>query len=121
MSAVFFTLLLVAGNTMAQSVRERTNELAVLKTLGFGDGLVMTLVLLESTLLALLGALAGLTVAWLLVHRGDPTGGYLPVFYLPSRDLLLGVGLAVALGLVTGILPAYQALRLRIVDALRRI
>jgi putative ABC transport system permease protein len=120
-SAVFFTLLLVAGNTMAQSVRERTNELAVLKTLGFGDGLVMTLVLLESTLLALLGALAGLTVAWLLVHRGDPTGGYLPVFYLPSRDLLLGVGLAVARGLVTGILPAYQALRLRIVDALRRI
>jgi putative ABC transport system permease protein len=120
-SAVFFTLLLVAGNTMAQSVRERTGELAVLKTLGFGDGLIMGLVLVESCLLTLLAAAPGLGLAYLLAARGDPTGGFLPVFYMPLPDLVLGLLLACALGLVTGVLPAYQAMRLRIVDALRRI
>jgi putative ABC transport system permease protein len=120
-SAVFFTMLLVAGNTMAQSVRERTSELAVLKTLGYGDGLVLGLVLLESGVLTLAGATLGLGLAWLVTSRGDPTGGYLPVFYLPPRDLALGVGLAVTLGLAAGLLPAFQAMRLRIVDALRRV
>ena len=120
-SAVFFTLLLVAGNTMAQSVRERTGELAVLKTLGFGDGLVMTLVLVESCLLTLAAAAPGLALAYLLASRGDPTGGFLPVFYVPGPDLALGVLLACALGVVTGALPAIQAMRLRIVDALRRV
>jgi len=120
-SAVFFTLLLVAGNTMAQSVRERTSELAVLKTLGYGDGMVMGLVLSESCLLALTAGVLGLVLAWLVDARGDPTGGFLPVFYLPPRDLVLGLGLAVALGLATGALPAWQAMRLRIVDALRRV
>jgi putative ABC transport system permease protein len=120
-SAVFFTLLLVAGNTMAQSVRERTSEFAVLKTLGYADGLVMGLVLLESCLLALVAGGIGLGLAWLFDSRGDPTGGYLPVFYLPSRDLVLGLALAVALGLATGALPAWQAMRLRIADALRRV
>jgi putative ABC transport system permease protein len=120
-SAVFFTLLLVAGNTMAQSVRERTSELAVLKTLGYADGLVMGLVLLESCLLALGAGGLGLGLAWLVDSRGDPTGGYLPVFYLPARDLSLGFVLAFALGLATGALPAWQAMRLRIADALRRV
>ena len=120
-SAVFFTMLLVAGNTMAQSVRERTSELAVLKTLGYGDGLVMGLVLLESCLLALAGGALGLGLAWLITARGDPTGGFLPVFYLPARDLAAGFGFAVALGVATGALPAWQAMRLRIVDALRRV
>ncbi|HEV3460280.1 MAG TPA: FtsX-like permease family protein [Thermoanaerobaculia bacterium] len=120
-SAVFFTLLLVAGNTMAQSVRERTSELAVLKTLGYADGLVMGLVLLESCLLALVAGGLGLGLAWVIDSRGDPTGGYLPVFYLPARDLALGFALAAALGLATGALPAWQAMRLRIVDALRRV
>jgi len=119
-SAVFFTLLLVAGNTMAQSVRERTGELAVLKTLGYGDGLVMGLVLFESCLLALVAGGLGLLLAKLATSGGDPTGGFLPVFYLPGRDFALGIGLAVALGLATGALPAWQAMRLRIVDALRR-
>jgi putative ABC transport system permease protein len=119
-SAVFFTLLLVAGNTMAQAVRERTGELGVLKTLGYGNGLVMGLVLFESCLLALVAAVPGLGLAYLLAARGDPTGGFLPVFYLPPPDLVLGLLLACALGLVTGALPAYQAMRLRIVDALRR-
>jgi putative ABC transport system permease protein len=120
-SAVFFTMLLVAGNTMAQSVRERTSEIAVLKTLGFGNGQVMGLVLAESCLLALSAAALGLGVAWLIDSRGDPTGGFLPVFYLPPRDLLLGLLLAAAFGLLTGLLPAYQAMRLPIVDALRRV
>ncbi|HXO41713.1 MAG TPA: FtsX-like permease family protein, partial [Thermoanaerobaculia bacterium] len=88
-SAVFFTLLLVAGNTMAQSVRERTSELAVLKTLGYGDGMVLGLVLFESCLLALTAGVLGLALAWLVDARGDPTGGFLPVFYLPPRDLVL--------------------------------
>jgi putative ABC transport system permease protein len=120
-SAVFFTMLLVAGNTMAQSVRERTAELAVLKTLGYGDGLVLGLVLLESSLLALVGAVAGLGLAWAIIALGDPTHGFLPVFYMPARDLAAGLALAVALGLATGALPAWQAMRLRIVDALRRV
>jgi putative ABC transport system permease protein len=120
LSAVFFTILLVAGNTMAQSVRERTNELAVLKTLGFSRQLVLALVLLESCALSLVGGGLGLALAWWLIGLGDPTGGALPIFYFPVRDLLTGVLLVLLLGLATGALPAVQAMRLRIVDALRR-
>ncbi len=120
LAAVFFTILLVAANTMAQSVRERTNELAVLKTLGFGDGQLLGLVLLESVLLAVIGGGAGLVLAWLVTQQGDPTGGLLPVFFLPTRDIIMGVALIFVLGMVAGLLPAFQASRLRIVDALRR-
>lgn len=118
--AVFFTLLLVVGNTMAQAVRERTNEIAVLKTLGFSHGQALGLVLGESCLLAILGGLAGLAAAWLLISLGDPTNGQLPVFYLPGKDMVLGVVFAILLGFVTGFLPALQAMRLRIAEALRR-
>ena len=118
--AVFFTILLVTGNTMAQSIRERTSELAVLKTLGFSNGLIVTLVLLESTVIAGLGGAAGLGLAWLFVQGGDPTGGLLPAFYLPAGDLALGVVLVFVLGAASGLLPAAQAMRLKIVDALRR-
>lgn len=122
LAAVFFTILLVAGNTMAQSVRERTSELAVLKTLGFGNGQVLALVLAESCLLAVLGGALGLAIGWALITAGgDPTHGQLPVFYFPPPDIALGAGLTLLLGLVTGLLPAVQAMRLRIVDALRRI
>jgi putative ABC transport system permease protein len=115
-----FIILLVAGNTMAQSVRERTNELAVLKTLGFRDGLILLLVLVESSMIALLGAGVGLGLAWVIISRGDPTGGFLPAFYFPAADVLVGIGIAVVLGLATGLIPALQASRLKIVDALRR-
>lgn len=118
--AVFFTIMLVAGNTMAQSIRERVSELAVLKTLGFSNGLVLALVLAESVLLAIVGGGTGLLVGWLLVSQGDPTGGFLPGFFIPAANVAFGAVLVVALGLLTGIFPAVRATRLRIVDALRR-
>jgi putative ABC transport system permease protein len=118
--AVFFTILLVAGNTMAQSVRERTEELGVLKAMGFTNLLVLVLVLLESCAIALLGGFGGLGIAWLIIASGNPLPGLLPVFYLPAGSLVSGALLAVALGLVAGVLPAWQAMRLRISDALRR-
>jgi putative ABC transport system permease protein len=119
-TAVLFTILLVTGNTMAQAVRERTNELAVLKTLGFTDGRILGMVLSESCLIAAIGGGIGLALAWALVQGGDPTHGMLPPFYLPPRDLVMGAGLILLLGLATGAIPAIQASRLRIVDALRR-
>ena len=120
LSMVFFTILLVAGNTMAQSVRERTEELGVLKAMGFSNELVLTLVLAESCLIAGLGGFAGLGAAWLATSRGSPVPAMLPIFYLPHRYLFIGAALVVGLGLVTGILPALQAMRLRIAEALRR-
>jgi putative ABC transport system permease protein len=117
---VLFTILLVSGNTMAQSIRERTNELAVLKTLGFTDRHVLGLVLLESLLLAVVAGVLGLGLAWLIILQGDPTGGLLPAFYLPTRDIVIGVVLIIALGLVAGALPAWRAGQLKIVDALRQ-
>jgi putative ABC transport system permease protein len=121
LGAVFFTILLVTGNTMSQAVRERTGELGVLKAIGFTNGQVLGMVLLESCLLAVLGGVLGLGLAWLMTSRGDPTGGLLPMFFFPLRDLLIGLGLSLALGLVTGFFPALQAMRLRVADALRRI
>jgi putative ABC transport system permease protein len=120
MSAVFFTILLVAGNTMAYTVRERTNELAVLKAIGFTDAAVLGLVLGESLVITLVGGVAGLGLAWLLVSMGDPTSGSLPVFYLPVANLVVGLLLIIGMAFIAGILPALQAQRLQIADALRR-
>lgn len=120
LSAVFFTILLVAGNTMAQAVRERTEELGVLKAMGFTNERVLALVLAESCLMAAVGGLAGLGVAWLVAAGGSPVPSMLPIFYFPTRSLIIGVGLAGALGVVAGILPALQAMRLQIAVALRR-
>ena len=100
--------------------RERTSELAVLKTLGYSSGLVLALVLGESLLLAAVGGGVGLAFGWLLTSFGDPTGGFLPIFFMPPRDVAVGVVLVIALGVAAGALPAVQAMRLRIVDALRR-
>jgi putative ABC transport system permease protein len=120
LAAVMFTLLLVAANTMAQAVRERTSELAVLKTLGFQDAAILGFVLAESLFIVLLGGGLGLFLAWLVVQGGDPTNGMLAIFVLPVRDIVLGVGLMVAVGLLAGAMPAIGAMRLRITDALRR-
>ena len=120
LGAVFFTILLVAGNTMAQAVRERTEEIGVLKALGFPNGLVLALVLAEACLVAGLGGLIGLGTVWLWTAGGSPMPGVLPTFYLPPHDLILGIGLIIALGLATGVLPALQAMRLGVAEALRR-
>src|SRR6187399_1587346 len=112
--AVFFTILLVAGNTMGQSVRERTEEIGVLKAMGYPNGLVLTLVLLESCLLALLGGLTGLGLAWLITLGGSPVPQMLPVFVIPHRDLALGAAFALGLGLFAGAIPAIYAMRLQI-------
>jgi putative ABC transport system permease protein len=117
---VMFFILFVAGNAMAQSIRERTNELGVLKTIGFSDGRILALVLLESCVIALVGGGIGLALSWLIIAQGDPTNGMLPIFHFPTRDLVFGIALVLLLGLGTGLLPAYQAGRLKIVDALRR-
>ena len=119
-AAVFFTILLVAGNTMAQSVRERTEELGVLKAIGFSNGRVLGFVLVESCVIAVLGGWGGLALAWALLLGGSPVPSMLPVLYVPQNHLLVGLGLALALGLVAGALPAAQAMRLRIAEALRR-
>jgi putative ABC transport system permease protein len=120
-SVVFFTLLLVTGNTMAIAVRERTRELAVLKAVGFSDSFVLALVIAETMVVALVGGGFGLGLAKLFTLRGDPTGGLLPFFYLPVDSIVLGLGLALLVGLLAGILPALSASRLRVVNALRRI
>src|SRR5215831_15432341 len=120
LSAVFFTILLVAGNTMSQSVRERTEELGVLKAMGFSDALVLALVLAESCLLAAVAGLAGLAAAWLFTSRGSPVPSMLPIFYLPVRYIFIGVGVVFCLGVIAGIIPALQAMRLQIAVALRK-
>lgn len=120
LGAVFFSMLLVTGMTMAQSVRERTRELAVMKTVGFSNGHVTGLVLAESLLLALIGAAIGLGLAYAFVNgAGGMVRRYLDAFNLTPDSLLTGLAFALALGLLAGALPAAQALRLRIVDALR--
>jgi putative ABC transport system permease protein len=121
LGAVFFTILLVTGNTMSQAIRERTGELGVLKALGFTNGQVLMLVMIESCLLAGLGGIIGLTLGWMLTLGGDPTGGQLPLFFLPPRDVFVGLLITLALGIITGIFPAYQAMRLRVADSLRRL
>ncbi|MGD0814422.1 MAG: ABC transporter permease [Verrucomicrobiota bacterium] len=121
LGAVFFTMLLVSGNTMSQSVRERTGELGVQKAIGFTNAQIVSLVLAESCLLTTLGAVLGLGLAWMLTSRGDPTGGLLPLFYLPVPDLFIGLGISLVLGVATGFFPALGAMRLRVADALRRM
>ena len=118
--AVLFTILLVTANTMAQSIRERTSELAVMKTVGFSNAGILIFVLAESLLLAGVGGALGLGLGYALVSGGDPTGGTFDAFFVPPRDLVVGSGLIVVLGFASGLVPAAQATRLRIVDALRK-
>ncbi len=119
MSAVFFTLLLLTGNTMAQAVRERIPELAVLKTIGFKDSTVLNLVMVESILLIVLGGLIGLTLASVLMPLVSAASqGVIPLPSVPGRTWLVGLGLMLVIGVVVGLLPALRAKRLKIVDAL---
>ena len=119
MSAVFFTLLLLAGNTMAQAVRERIPELAVLKTIGFSNSSVLWLVLMESIVLIVIGGAIGLAIATLLIPAvSAASGGAIQLGTVPPATWLLGLALMVGLGIVVGAQPALRAMRLNIVDAL---
>lgn len=117
----FFTILILAGNTMALAVRERTGEIAVLKTLGFAAPRIFKMVLTESLLIALIGGLTGLAAAWLVVEMARGTmAQFLPNLILGSGILVQAVALMLLLGLITGLLPALNALRLNIVTAFNR-
>ncbi len=119
MGAVFFTLLLLTGNTMAQAVRERIPELAVMKTIGFSDRSVLGLVLTESILLVVLGGLLGLGLASALMPMVSAiSGGLIQLPSVPVGTWLVGSALMVGIGLIVGVLPALRAMRLNIVDAL---
>jgi putative ABC transport system permease protein len=119
-SVVFFTLLLVTGNTMAIAVRERTRELAVFKTVGFSDRFLLGMVLAESLLIALVGGALGLLGARAIVPGlVEAMPGF--TFFLPGEQLAGGLGLALAVGLAAGVLPAVAAMRLNVVEALRRV
>ena len=119
MGAVFFTLILLTGNTMAQAVRERTNELAVLKTIGFSSQSVLGMVLAEGVLLLVLGGVLGLAAAGIVVPIVTKlSGGALNLPPIGASTWVLGLVLMVVIGALVGALPAIRAMRLNIVDAL---
>ena len=121
-AVVFFTLLLVTGNTMAISVRERTGELAVLKAVGFSDRSVLFFVLSEALIIALIGGVAGLLLAVAAIPvLANALNGMLPSLVLSPSILVFGLLTAIAVGLVSGFLPGFGAMRMRVVDALRRV
>jgi len=121
LGAVFFTLLLVSGNTMSQSVRERISELAVLKTLGFGDRTVLGIVLSESILIMLIGGLLGLGLGWIVIQGlAKQFAAFLPGIFLSPGAIAGGIGIMIGAGILAGIFPAVKAMRLSIVDALAR-
>ncbi len=118
---VFFTLLLVTGNTMAIAVRERTPELAILKALGFSNRFILFYTLAESVSIALMGGVLGILLAKGISLLGSPVPAVLPLFYLPMDQVLLGILIAVVIGGVAGLIPALTASRLRVVEALRKV
>jgi putative ABC transport system permease protein len=121
MGAVFFTLMLLAGNTMMQAVRERTGELAVLKTIGFSSASVLAMVLAESVLLLLLGGVIGIALAEPLIPLiSHGSNGMLSLSPVGAGSWALGISLMLAIGLLVGAVPAWSAMRLNIVDALAR-
>jgi putative ABC transport system permease protein len=121
-AVVFFTLLLVTGNTMAISVRERTGELAVLKAIGFGDKTVLFFVLAEAITISLFGGLLGLGLAVVAVPGlAKALNGLLPSLVLSNSTLASGLGVALLVGLISGLLPGIMAMRMRVINALRRV
>jgi putative ABC transport system permease protein len=120
-SVVFFTLLLITGNTMAIAVRERTGELAVLKAVGFSDRFILLFVMAESLVIALIGGGLGIIASKILAAVHNPIPNVLPYFSVPNQALVMGFVLALTVGLISGIIPAIGAMRLRVVDALRRV
>ena len=118
--AVVFAILMVAANTMAMSARERFSEIAVLKTLGFSDGEVMRLVVIEALVISLLGLLLGLGAAMLVFNIVQfDLGGFVPGLSVTPQIAAIGAGVALLIAVASGVVPAWQAGRLRVVDALR--
>jgi len=121
-TVVFFTLILVTGNTMAISVRERTGELAVFKAIGYSDIFILFFVLAEALLIAIIGAAIGVGLSLMLIPAlGKALSGLLPSIVLSPGMLVFGVGIAVFTGLLSGLLPGIGAMQLRVVNALRRV
>lgn len=120
LSAVFFTLVVVAGNTMMRAFRERIAEFATLKALGFGDAKIAGLVAMESLLLCGTAGLAGLALAWLVLKpTAKAVASVLPFLSLHLDTVLIGFGLSILLGIVAAVLPAWQSARLSVVEGLR--
>ncbi|MCG8432957.1 MAG: FtsX-like permease family protein [Gammaproteobacteria bacterium] len=120
-SVVFFTLLLITANTMAQSVRERTSEIAVMKAIGFTKTKVVLLILSEALLLALIGGGGGLLVIWGYINSVGDVTGFLPSFLMRDQDVVIGFTLVLLLGFLTGAIPAWRSANLNIVNAFRKI
>ena len=121
LAAVFFTILLVTGNTMSQSIRERTSELAVFKTIGFSDMTMLILVLIESMVLCLIGAILGLGITALLMPGlSELISVSLGEISLDSSVITSGIGIAIITAFISGFPPALGAMRLKVVDALRK-
>jgi putative ABC transport system permease protein len=120
--AVVFAILLVTANAMMMSQRERTSEVAVMKTIGFSDRRVFSLVIIEAAVISLTGAVIGLGAATLLpVATGFGEGGFLPGFHVTLGTQLIGAGVALLLTVASGVFPAWQAAKLPVVQALRRV
>ena len=121
--AVVITTLFVAGNTMAMSVRERTTEIAVMRTLGFQSATIFMLVVGEGIAVSIAGGALGAVVARLIIN-GEflaAAGGFIPAFGVNNWNAVAGVGLGAVIGLLAALIPATMASRLKIVDALRRV
>jgi putative ABC transport system permease protein len=120
--AVVFAILLIAANTMVMAIRERTRELGVFKTLGFSDGTLFRMVLLEAASITVGGGAAGALLAkWVLEKSQFNLGGFLPPMSVYWSTVFVGIAMAALVGAVSGLIPAWRASQLRIVDALRRV
>ncbi len=120
--AVVVATLFVAGNTMAMSVRERTTEIAVMRTLGFPGATIFTLIAVEALLMSIVGGAIGVGLARAVVNpRVMPSGGFIPEISVSATNVAIGVALSAFIGVVSGLIPATLAARLKIVDALRRV
>ena len=121
--AVVITTLFVAGNTMAMAVRERTTEIAVMRTLGFPAATIFALVVGEGLVVAVLGGVIGSALARLVINAEflGMAGGFIPAFSVGNRNVAIGLGLSALIGILAAMLPAIMASRLKVVDALRRV
>src|ERR1051326_1495371 len=121
--AVVITTLFVAGNTMAMAVRERTTEIAVMRTLGFPASTIFSLVVGEGLLVAVLGGVIGAVIARIIIRAEylGLAGGFIPAFGVDNRNVAIGLGLSALIGVLAALIPATMATRLKIVDALRRV